>query len=108
MNNEPKTSPFMDLSDVTRKSEDGIEVEIYVSPRSSKQGLDGFDEWRNRLIVRVRAPPLDGRANKEVEKLMKDITGMKSSVTKGMTDRRKTVFIEGNPDTILKKLEDAV
>lgn len=98
----------MDLSDVTRKSEDGIEVEIYVSPRSSKQGLDGFDEWRNRLIVRVRAPPLDGRANKEVEKLMKDITGMKSSVIKGMTDRRKTVFIEGNPDIILKKLEDAV
>ena len=98
----------MDLSDVIRKNDDGIEVEIYVSPRSSKQGLDGFDEWRNRLIVRVRAPPLDGKANKEVEQLMKDITGMKSAVTKGMTDRRKTVFIEGNPDIIIKKLEESV
>ena len=98
----------MDLSDVIRKNDDGIEVEIYVSPRSSKQGLDGFDEWRNRLIVRVRAPPLDGRANKEVEQLMKEITGMKSAVVKGMTDRRKTVFIEGNPDIIIKKLEESV
>ncbi len=98
----------MNLSDVIRKNDDGIEVEIYVSPRSSKQGLDGFDEWRNRLIVRVRAPPLDGRANKEVEQLMKEITGMKSAVVKGMTDRRKTVFIEGNPDIIIKKLEESV
>ena len=98
----------MNLSDVIRKNDDGIEVEIYVSPRSSKQGLDGFDEWRNCLIVRVRAPPLDGRANKEVEQLMKEITGMKSAVVKGMTDRRKTVFIEGNPDIIIKKLEESV
>jgi len=98
----------MNLSDVIRKNDDGIEVEIYVSPRSSKQGLDGFDEWRNRLIVRVRAPPLDGRANKEVEQLMKEITGMKSAVVKGMTDRRKTVFIEGNPDIIIKKLEESI
>ena len=98
----------MDLSDESRKTEDGLEVEIYVSPRSSKQGLDGIDEWRNRLIVRVRAPPLDGRANKEVEKLMSDLTGMKSSVIRGMTDRRKTVSILGDGDIIAKKLEDAL
>ena len=93
---------------MSRKTEDGLEVEIYVSPRSSKQGLDGIDEWRNRLIVRVRAPPLDGRANKEVEKLMSDLTGMKSSVIRGMTDRRKTVSIQGDGDIIAKKLEDAL
>lgn len=98
----------MDLSDVTRKTEDGLEVEIYVSPRSSKQGLDGIDEWRNRIIVRVRAPPLDGRANKEVEKLMRELTGMKSTVIKGMTDRRKTVSIQGDYEIIAKKLEDAL
>ncbi len=93
---------------MTRKTEEGLEVEIYVSPRSSKQGLDGFDEWRNRLIVRVRAPPLDGRANKEVEKLMRDLTGMKSAVIKGTTDRRKTVSIDGDYETIMKKLEDSL
>ena len=98
----------MDLSDVTRKTEDGLEVEIYVSPRSSRQGLDGFDEWRNRLIVRVKAPPLDGKANKEAEKLMGDITGMKSIVIRGLTDRRKTISIQGEPETILKRLEDAL
>lgn len=98
----------MDLSDVTRKTEDGLEVQIYVSPRSSKQGLDGIDEWRKRLIVRVKAPPLDGKANKEVEKFLKDLTGMNSSVTRGMTDRRKTVLIEGDFISIFEKLEDAL
>ncbi len=93
---------------MTRKTEDGLEVEIYVSPRSSRQGLDGFDEWRSRLIVRVKAPPLDGKANKEAEKLMGDITGMKSTVIRGLTDRRKTISIQGEPETILKRLEDAL
>lgn len=106
MDNVQHLSRHMDISDVTRKTSDGLEINVYVSPRSSKPGLDGFDEWRKRLIVRVKAPPLDGKANKEVEVLMKKITGMKASVTSGMTDRRKTIRIEGDADVILKKLGD--
>lgn len=105
MDNVQHLSCYMELSDVTRKTSEGLEINVYVSPRSSMSGLDGFDEWRKRLIVRVRSPPLDGKANKEVEGLMKKITGMKATVTSGITDRRKTIRIQGDADTILKKLE---
>lgn len=59
------------------------------------------------MIVRVKAPPLDGRANKEVEELFREITGMPSQVTSGHLNRQKTVSITGDPDRILGILDGA-
>ncbi|MDR2846331.1 MAG: DUF167 family protein [Candidatus Methanoplasma sp.] len=94
----------MDLTDVSRTSRGGLEIDILVSPRSDRSGAEGFDEWRKRLIVRVKAPPLDGKANKEVEKLMKDLTGFESEIIGGHLTRQKTVFIKGDPDIIRERL----
>ena len=85
-----------------------MELDILVSPRSNRSGLEGFDEWRKRAILRVKSPPLDGRANKEVESYFKDITGCKSSVTAGQTSHQKTVTIAGDPKAIIEALEKAM
>ena len=69
-------------------------------------GPDGFDEWRRRLTVRVKSPPLDGKANKEVEDIFKDLTGSHAEITSGHLSRQKTVMIYGDPDKIMKALED--
>ncbi|MDD2411150.1 MAG: DUF167 domain-containing protein [Candidatus Methanomethylophilaceae archaeon] len=98
----------MQLSDVSRKTAVGLEVSLYVSPRSSVSGIDGFDLWRKRLIVRVRSPPLDGRANREVEEIIGGITGMKTVVKSGAADRRKTVLVEGDADAAAERLGDAL
>lgn len=98
----------MDLTETFRAVNDGIEIDISVSPRSDRSGTEGIDEWRKRLTVRVKAPPLDGRANKEVESLFKDITGCKSTVIRGQTSRQKTVLIKGDPKVIIKKLSDGL
>ena len=98
----------MDVSDASRPVDSGLEVDISVSPRSDRSGTEGIDEWRKRLIVRVKAPPLDGRANKEVEELFKKVTGCKSEVIRGQTSRQKTVFILGNSDDILKRLREGL
>ncbi|MBQ7620945.1 MAG: YggU family protein [Candidatus Methanomethylophilaceae archaeon] len=98
----------MRVADVSRKKEGCLELDIMVSPRSNRSGLEGFDEWRKRAILRVKAPPLDGRANKEVESYFKEITGCRSSVTAGMTSHQKTVTIAGDPDSILEALEKAM
>jgi len=98
----------MKVADVSRVKVDGVEVDVMVSPRSNRSGLEGFDEWRKRVILRVKSPPLDGRANKEVETYFKEITGCKSKVTSGMTSHQKTVTISGDPETILISLEEAV
>lgn len=85
-----------------------MELDILVSPRSNRSGLEGFDEWRKRAILRVKSPPLDGRANKEVESYFKDITGCKTTVTAGMTSHQKTVTISGDPKDIIETLEKAM
>ena len=94
----------MDVSDASRSVDGGLEVDISVSPRSDRSGTEGIDEWRKRLIVRVKAPPLDGRANKEVEELFRKVTGCKSEVIRGQTSRQKTVLVHGDYDSILDSL----
>ena len=98
----------MDVSDASRPVDGGLEVDISVSPRSDRSGTEGIDEWRKRLIVRVKAPPLEGRANKEVEELFRKVTGCKSEVIRGQTSRQKTVLILGNPDVILEGLREGL
>ena len=97
----------MRVADVSRDKGDRLEIDIMVSPRSNRSGLEGFDEWRKRVILRVKSPPLDGRANKEVESYFKEVTGCKSAVTAGMTSHQKTVTISGDPEAIIEALEKA-
>lgn len=98
----------MRVADVSRDKGDCLEFDIMVSPRSNRSGLEGFDEWRKRAILRVKSPPLDGRANKEVESYFKEVTGCKSSVTAGMTSHQKTVTISGDPKAIIEAIEKAM
>ena len=95
----------MDVRGVSRSVEGGVEISIIVSPNSGKQGTEGTDEWRKCLAVRVRSPPTDGKANREVEELMKNITGCRAEIIRGHTNRRKTVMIFGDCDDILSSLE---
>ena len=98
----------MRASDVCRVHDGCVEVDVSVSPRSNRSGPDGYDEWRRRMNVRVKAPPLDGRANKEVAELFREITGCRSEVTSGQTSRQKTVTVHGDLGAILASLEAAV
>lgn len=98
----------MKVADVCRVRGGAVEVDVFVSPRSNRSGPEGFDEWRRRLIVRVKAPPLDGRANREVAELFQDITGCRSEVTAGQTSRQKTVTISGEPASVISSLEAAI
>ena len=95
----------MKAEDVSRRRNGSLEVDILVSPRSNRSGPEGYDQWRRRMIVRVKAPPLDGRANKEVEELFREITGMPSQVTSGHLNRQKTVTVSGDPYRILSILD---
>ncbi len=98
----------MRVSDVSRDKGDRLEVDVLVSPRSNRSGPEGFDEWRRRLILRVKAPPLDGRANKEVEETFRGITGMRCEVTSGHLNRQKTVTVYGDPGAAVAAIEGSL
>ena len=98
----------MRVADVCRVRGGCVEVDVSVSPRSNRSGPDGFDEWRRRMNGRVKAPPLDGRANKEVAELFRDMTGCRAEVTAGQTSRQKTVTVYGDPEAVMRSMTEAV
>jgi len=98
----------MPIEDVIRVKVSGIEVDVLVSPRAGRTGIEGIDDWRKRLIVKVRSPPLEGKANKEAEEVLSRAAGSPSSVISGHTSRQKTIFVEGDPAAIISKLRECI
>ncbi len=72
----------------------------------------GYDEWRGRFRVAVRAPPERGKANEEVVEVVAAALGVPPSavrVVRGHTSRRKTVEVQGLTDgEIARRLRDVL
>ncbi len=71
----------------------GIELDIIVTPGAKKSTISGIDKWRERLIVRVNAPPSKGKANEAVCELLASLFKVKTQIIRGATARQKTVFL---------------
>jgi len=74
-----------------------VELEVRVIPRARRDELAGARD--GRLLVRVTAPPLEGRANAAVCELIAKAAGVpKTSVAviRGERSRDKLVRIAGN------------
>jgi uncharacterized protein YggU (UPF0235/DUF167 family) len=62
--------------------------EVYVAPRSSRPGPDGRHGGVPRL--RLSAPPAEGRANAEAERVLSALIGVKVRLVGGGRARTKT------------------
>jgi uncharacterized protein (TIGR00251 family) len=73
-----------------------VVLAVRAIPRSRADGLDG---WRGgRLVVRVTAPPLEGRANEALRRVIAAAAGVAMSqveVLRGPHSREKTVRVRG-------------
>lgn len=98
----------MEITDALRIVKDGTEIEVMVSPNSNRKGIEGLDEWRKRVIVRVKSPPLDGKANKDVEDTLGEIFGVKCMIIHGQTSRQKTVFVSCPHEKVLTVLKNVL
>lgn len=79
-------------------SPDGIYIDIEVAPGSSSQAIRGYDEWRNRIKVAVKAEARDGRANTELVNFLGKLFGVpprRIRIISGLTTGQKRVIIEG-------------
>ncbi len=78
---------------------DGVLLLLEVDPgRREALFPAGFNEWRGRIGIRVQAPPQDGKANKEVCRLVAKVLGVQAasvSIQSGLTDRRKNLLVVG-------------
>ena len=91
-----------------RETAVGVEVEVMVSPNAARSEIVGFDEWRGRLVIRLRAPPEKGEANEELVSLLGERINAQVEVLKGHTSRMKIVLLRGDSKDIVKRLEGFV
>ena len=90
-----------------RQGKDGVYVDIHVVPGSKKECTD-YDVFGKRLRLKIRAPAVDGKANKGVLDYFSGLFGVCEMVS-GPTSRKKTVFIGGRTySDVLGCLEEIV
>lgn len=93
-----------------REMKAGIAVSVRVTPRASKDAIEGIEEsadGRSYLKVRLRAVPERGKANAALERLLANALGVsvrQVQVTGGAVSRLKTVTIEGDAPALAEAL----
>jgi uncharacterized protein (TIGR00251 family) len=73
-----------------------VTFEVIVQPRASRAGVGPV--VGDRLRVAVSAPPVDGKANEAVVRVLSEALGVARSaieIVRGETGRRKTIRVRG-------------
>ena len=79
-------------------------IAVRVQPRAKRDEIGG--ERHGALVVRVTAPPVEGRANDAVRKLLSKRLGIAASrvaVVRGASGRDKVVEIEGMEEDAVRR-----
>jgi uncharacterized protein (TIGR00251 family) len=79
-------------------------IQVRVQPRARKDEV--ASERNGRLVVRITAPPVDGKANAALRKLLAKRLGVPASavtVVRGEASRDKLVEVEGLDDDVLRR-----
>jgi uncharacterized protein (TIGR00251 family) len=78
-------------------------LHLRVQPNASRSGVAG--RYGTRLKIRLKSPPQDGKANRELIRFLSEALGIPKSnleLVRGQTSRDKTVRITGlSPDQLL-------
>lgn len=71
----------------------------YVQPGAKKSEVAGIHQ--GRLKLKIQAPPVDGKANKAVEKFVASLFGLRPSqvsLENGQTSRTKTLLVQSSDE----------
>lgn len=86
------------LLECTESSENGVYLDIRVSPGSSTTKINGVNPWRNQFEFSVKEKAVQGEANKALLALFTkslDIQKKNVSIVRGKTTKSKRIFFEG-------------
>ncbi|HEY8241300.1 MAG TPA: DUF167 domain-containing protein [Kiritimatiellia bacterium] len=86
-------------------TQEGVIVAVRLVPRSAKNMIDGVIE--DALKIRLRAPPVEGKANTKLMQFLADELGISTSQIKllsGERARNKLLFIRGIDPVRVAKL----
>ncbi len=88
---------------VLKKSTQGILILVHAVPASKEFALSG-DEWKASLVVRLRAKPERGKANKELLQEMKKFFQARVELAKGEKSSEKLLLVHAPKKRVLQRL----
>lgn len=82
-------------------------ITVHVQPNANQNEVSDFHD--GVLKVKIAAPPVKGKANKELVKFLSNLLGISKSnldIIKGTTSKMKTIAIRGpSKNEVLAELE---
>lgn len=96
-----------EMSYLTISTDGSVLIRLHVQPKASKSRIVGLHD--NCLKLAVAAPPVEGKANKEVVKFLAVILGVPArdvTVKSGIQSRRKLVVVKDLGVTAVRTMID--
>lgn len=97
------------IEEVIRKKGAVTLIDVIVAPGSRKRGISGVDEWRKRLVVSVKAKPVEGRANAAIVRFFSEIFGVPTKgvrIVSGQKTSQKTLEVEKDIEDVTAVLQN--
>ena len=66
---------------------------VHVKPRAKQTEIARYDESNNSFIIRLKAEPVDNKANIELIKFLSRLLKRKVEIVKGFTSKNKLIRI---------------
>ncbi len=87
----------------------GTIISLEVHTNSKRLEFAGLNPWQKRFVLKVKAPPTGGKANKEIIKFLSDffkIPSNKLRIVSGIKTTRKSIFVEIAEDAVADRLKE--
>jgi uncharacterized protein (TIGR00251 family) len=83
------------------ETKDGVVIEIFVRPNSSKFeiAVDGEE-----LVVRCTEEPVKGKVNREIVKELSKLLHCKVEIVAGLTSKQKRIIVKGLEREVIERL----
>ncbi|MFZ7128136.1 MAG: DUF167 domain-containing protein [Desulfobacterales bacterium] len=94
---------------VYEEKKDGLIINVFIQPRSSRNQVAGLHG--DALKLKITAPPVEGEANRQCLKFLAKALGLPKSALKiagGDTSRSKRIFIRMDPGPDLIQLKKKI
>jgi len=80
------------------------QLRIKVKPSSNKNKIVKMEDGTYKIWI--RSAPEKGKANKELQKYLKKITGIPVKIVSGLTSENKTIEFDTEEEKFIAKLEE--
>jgi hypothetical protein len=84
------------MGGMAKKDIDGVRIKVFVKPRAKKNAVVGIQG--DALKIQITSPPVEGAANRDLQKFLAKILGIAPSrveIISGHRSRHKTLRMMG-------------